>query len=118
MEPGEEVVLSYTHSSDGTPVEQFFKVSENESLKLQKERYRWYGAGLEFGSGYQVSVDDDGWVCITGYDRTFETLPIRVATTVAQVLTVSDTEIILWDLAQPAARLFIKVEQIGRRRGC
>ncbi len=110
VEPGEEVILKYTHSSDGTPVEQVFEVSEAETLELREERYRWYGAGLEFGSEYEVTFED-GWIRVTGYDRIFESLPIRVAATVPQVLAFSDTEILLAELAPAAARLVITVER-------
>ncbi len=112
VEPGSEVTLRYTHSSDGTPVEQLFTVGKTKTLHLLEERYRWYGAGLEFGSEYEVTFED-GWVCIRGYDRSFETLPIRVAATVTQTLTIDDTSLLLSDLAPAAARLLIKVERKG-----
>lgn len=111
VKPGDEVILSYIHSSDKTPVKQVFTVSGDELLKLQEERYRWYGAGLEFGSRYEVNTED-GWVRITGYDRSFETLPVRVAETVSQELVVNDKVIVLTELAPPLARLTITVEQM------
>ena len=109
--PGEEVILRYIHSSDGTPVEQIFRISEENTLELLEERYRWYGAGLEFSTDYTITARD-GWVRVSGYDRHFEALPIRVAATVPQTLTVADTTLLLADLAPPAARLLIKVEPL------
>ncbi len=107
---GEKVILRYIHSSDGTPVEQIFKISEENTLALLEERYRWYGAGLEFSADY-IFTNQDGWVSVSGYDRHFSALPIRVAVTVPQALILADTtKIILSDLAPPAARLLIKVE--------
>ena len=108
---GEEVILRYIHSSDGTPVEQVFQISVEKTLDLLEERYRWYGAGLEFSSDYTITAKD-GWVRVSGYDRNFTALPIRVAATVPQTLTVGDTTILLSDLAPPATRLLVKIEPL------
>ncbi len=105
----QEVILSYIHSSDLTPVKQVFRVNKNESLDLLEERYRWYGAGLEYGSGYEVNYED-GWIVITGYDRSFAVLPIRVAATVNQTLKIGPDLIVLSELASPGSSLFLKVE--------
>jgi len=103
------IILAYTHSSDGTPVQQIFRVSNSKTLDLLEERYRWYGAGLEFGSGYDISYKD-GWVFVTGYDRSFNPLPVRIASTVSQVLIINSVEIHLSDLAPAGSRLLIKLE--------
>lgn len=103
------IILAYTHSSDGTPVQQIFRVSDSKTLDLLEERYRWYGAGLEFGSGYDISYKD-GWVFVTGYDRSFKSLPIRVASTISQILIIDSAEIRLSDLAPAGSRLLVKIE--------
>ncbi len=107
----QEIILSYIHSSDLTPVKQIFMVNKNELLDLHAEKYRWYGAGLEFGSGYNLSYEE-GWVIITGYDRSFTTLPIRVAATVNQTLAVGSENIILSDLAPSGSTMLLKVETL------
>lgn len=107
---GDEVILRYIHSADGTPVEQYFLIGEDGALDLVEERYKWYGAGLEFGSDYTVTYAD-GWVRVSGYDRSFRELPIRVAATVPQELRVNEQAIFLSDLAPAAARLLVKVER-------
>jgi hypothetical protein len=109
---GELIFLSYIHSSDGTPVEQIFTVSESGTLDLLEEKYLWYGAGLEFSSEQNIAYKD-GWACITGYDRAFDILPIRVASTVSQTLTIGSNEIYLADLAPAGSRLLLKVELCG-----
>lgn len=109
VEADQIITLIYTHSSDGTPVQQIFTVSDSKALDLLEERYRWYGAGLEFGSGFDISYKD-GWVYVTGYDRSFNPLPIRVALTVSQVLVINSVEIHLSDLAPAGSRLLIKLE--------
>jgi hypothetical protein len=107
----QKIILSYIHSSDLTPIKQIFMVNKNESLDLHAEKYRWYGAGLEFGSGYNLSYEE-GWVIITGYDRSFTTLPIRVAATVNQTLSVGSENIILSDLAPSGSTMLLKVETL------
>ncbi len=109
--PGEEVVLSYRHSSDGTPVVQIFEVKEDGYLHLFEEQYSWYGAGLEHGSGYDFSFEGDT-VRVRGYDRMFSELFIRVARTVPQELEVSGKVVQLSDLAPGGARLLVQIIKI------
>lgn len=109
VEPGQEVLLSYRHSSDGTPVGQLFRIREDGLLQLMEERYAWYGAGLEFGSGYDFSFAVDQ-VHVKGYNRTFDSLYLRVARTVPQVLEFSGRKVFLSDLAPGGTRLLLKVE--------
>lgn len=105
----QEIILSYIHSSDLTPVKQVFLISKNESLDLREEKYRWYGAGLEFGSDHDIRYDE-GWVIVSGYDRSFKSLPIRVATTVEQTLMAGAETILLSDLAPAGSTVLLKVE--------
>lgn len=108
VEPGEEVLLDYVHSADKTPVTLVFNIEESGKLRLVEERYSWYGAGLESGSGYRFAFEGDE-VSVSGYDRAYEALPVRVARTVPQVLKVRDEEVRLSDLAPGGARLLIEV---------
>ncbi len=108
--PGQEVVLSYRHSSDGTPVAQIFEVGADGALHLLEERYSWYGAGLEHGSGHHFTYEGDT-VRVSGYDRQFSELLLRVARTVPQEIVVSGESVLLADLAPGGTRLLVKVEK-------
>ena len=110
--PGDEVTLSYRHSSDGTPVVQIFQVGDDGYLYLLEEQYSWHGAGLEHGSGYDFSFEGDT-VRITGYkdERRLERLFLRVARTVPQELEVNGEVVQLSDLAPGGTRLFLQVEE-------
>ncbi|MCW3489683.1 DUF1850 domain-containing protein [Dethiobacter alkaliphilus] len=108
VEAGEEIEFSYIHSSDGTPVEQSFIVKDDGLLHLVEERYAWYGAGLEFGSGLEVDTTGD-MVRITGYDRSFAELPFRVAWTVPQEFQIRDKKILLSDLAPGGTSLLVRI---------
>jgi len=98
VEPQQEVSLWYIHSADGTPITQVFQVIDEGKLDLKKEKYEWYGAGLETGSELDYSIEDDQ-VVISGYDRAFESITIRVASTVPQIITVDEEEFDLSELA-------------------
>ena len=107
--PGQEVILSYRHSADGTPVVQIFEVREDSDLYLLEEQYSWYGAGLEYGSGYDFTFEEDT-VRVKGYDRKFSELLLRVARTVPQQLEVSGEIVRLSDLAPGGTRLLLKID--------
>lgn len=110
IESGELVEYAYVHSSDGTPVEQTFIVKEDGLLHLLEERYTWYGAGLEFGSG--LDVDTSGaMVRITGYERAFAELSFRVAWTVPMKFQIRDIIIRLSDLAPGGTSLLVRITE-------
>lgn len=106
----EIVTLRYRHSSDGTPVVQIFQVGENATLDLLEEQYSWFGAGLEHGSGHRFTYEGDT-VRVSGYDRKFSELFIRVARTVPQELEVGGEIFQLADLAPGGSRLLLKIEE-------
>ncbi len=109
VSPEEIVTLRYRHSADGTPVVQIFQVGENGALHLLEEQYSWFGAGLEHGSGYHFTYEGDT-VRVSGYDRKFSELFIRVARTVPQELEVGGEILQLSDLAPGGTRLLLKIE--------
>lgn len=107
----EEIRLWYIHSSDHTPVEQVFAISKEGHLTLLEERYSWYGAGLEFGSGLDFEFMGEQ-VIVSGYDRTLESLLLRVARTVPQKLFIDTKELILTDMIEGGARILIEILKI------
>ncbi len=110
VSPEEIVTLRYRHSSDGTPVVQIFQVGENGTLDLLEEQYSWFGAGLEHGSGHRFTYEGDT-VRVSGYDRKFSELFIRVARTVPQELEVGGEILQLTDLAPGGSRLLLRIEE-------
>jgi len=104
----DQVALDYIHSSDGTPVKAIF-VIEEKGLRLVEEKYSWYGSGLESGAGYEFSYQEKE-VTVSGYDRVFEELPVRVARTVAQNIHINEEIIALNQLAPGGSLLIIRVE--------
>lgn len=105
----DRLTLSYTHSADGTPVYSVFSLSP-EGLSLVEESYSWYGAGLEAGSGYDFAFNEN-LVLVSGYERLFEQLPLRVARTVSQELIIGDKTLLLEELAPGGTLLILLVEK-------
>lgn len=105
---GEEILYTYIHSSDGTPIEHLFVFREDGLLHLLETRYAWHGAGMEFEPG--LSFDFEGeMVVVTGFDSSFASLPIRVAWTVPQKIIIGSQMVLLADLAAGGASLAIRV---------
>lgn len=107
----DKVVLNYIHSADATPVSAVFEIRDG-GLHLVEERYSWYGAGLESGADLQFSFQGNE-VIVSGYERTFPELPIRVARTVPQELVFIDKNefISLQQLAPGGTLLIVRVDK-------
>ncbi len=103
------LILNYIHSADATPISAVFKI-RSDGLYLVEEKYSWFGAGLEAGSGYQFSFDNKD-VTVSGYDRVFEELALRIARTVPQEMVLGDQVIVLNQLAPGGTLLIIRVVQ-------
>ena len=109
---GDPVVLAYTHSSDRTPVATVLTVlGPSRGLRVDEERYAWYGAGLEFHAAVPASRRS-GWVVVRPA-TVVSRLVLRVAETVRQELAVGGTCLVLADLAEPGSRLVVSVREAG-----
>lgn len=105
---GEEVVYMYTHSADKTPVESLLRVEPPPvGLVLVRERYLWYGAGLEYRSDRGVVLDGE-WVVVEA-ERAIGSLVLRVAGTVEQRVAVGAEETTLGRLASFGQRVKLEV---------
>lgn len=109
VKPGDRVELSYVHSADGTPVKAVFLIEE-KGLRLLEEKYSWYGAGLESGSGRDFMFENDQ-VTVSGYNKVFKELPVRIARTIPQELHLEERTISLNNLAQGGSLLVIRVNE-------
>lgn len=104
----DKLTLNYIHSADKTPISAVFKITE-EGLHLTEESYSWYGAGLEAGSGHSFEFKDQE-VTVSGYERLFEVMPIRVARTVPQEIVINDDVVLLNELAPGGTLLIIRID--------
>lgn len=105
---GDTVVYTYTHSADKTPVESWLRVEPPPvGLVLVRERYLWYGAGLEYRSDRGVVLDGE-WVVVDA-ERFIGSLPLRVAGTVEQRIVAGGEETTLGELASFGRRVKLEV---------
>ncbi len=109
VEMGDTLVLNYIHSADATPISVIFEIRA-DGMHLIEEKYSWYGAGLEAGAGHQFAFEGKD-VTVSGYDRIFEELPLRVARSVPQEIVLGDKIITLNQLAPGGSLLIIRVDQ-------
>ena len=99
--------LEYTHSSDGTPVRDIFRVVEDGHFVMLEEQYLWYGAGLESHPHAKISFDGK-WTRVS-VDRPFQELLIRVGRVSNQVISSGDSRIPLSALAPGGSLLRIRI---------
>ena len=108
VELNDKLTLDYIHSADKTPISAVFEITE-DGLYLIEESYSWYGAGLEAGSGHSFQFKNQN-VTVSGYERLFEELPIRVARTVPQEIVVYEDVVSLNELAPGGTLLIIRID--------
>lgn len=105
---GDIVAYAYTHSADKTPVESRLRVEgPRKGFVVAQERYLWYGAGLEYRADFGVGRDG-GWV-VVDVERPLPKLPLRIAGTVEQRVSVGDESVWLGELASYGQRVVLEV---------
>jgi len=105
--PGDLFVLDYTHSSDGTPVRDIFRVERDGTFVLLEEQYLWYGAGLE--SHPQAAVSFEGERTRVMVNRRLPHLLIRVGRVSNQAIRSGDARAALADLAPGGSLLQLHI---------
>lgn len=107
---GDEFRLEYIHSSEKTPIYDFFEINNSGSIILTEERFDWYAVGLESHSEYEeVEILFDGRQTRVILNRVFETLPIRVGWIANQVIFIQQEKLVLKELTAPGDLLQISI---------
>lgn len=107
VRPGECFRLQYTHSSDGTPVRDVFRVEEDGHFVILEEHYLWYGAGLE--SHPQAIISFDGDYTRVTVNRRHDQLLLRVGRVSNQEILSGDSRISLAELAPGGSLIRIRI---------
>lgn len=107
VRPGDLFRLEYTHSSDGTPVRDLFRVEEDGYIVILEEQYLWYGSGLE--SHPQASISFDGCYTRVTVNRRLQQLLLRVGRVSHQVIWSGDSRVALADLAPGGSLLQLRI---------
>lgn len=109
VEPGDLLVLDYTHSSDGTPVRDIVRVERDGHMTVLEEQYLWYGSGLE--SHPQAAISFEGKRTRVAVNRRLPHLLIRVGRVSHPVIRLGDARVDLADLAPGGSLLQLRLEK-------
>lgn len=74
---GEPFGLSFVHSVDGLPVQDWYRVADG-AIVQDATRLRQFGAGMGHISGQGTARAADGWWEVAGMDRPIGELTLRV----------------------------------------
>jgi hypothetical protein len=110
-EEGDTVRLSWTHSVERTPWVEEYEVSDGE-FHLREVRIKSFGAGVDQIAPEVENVD--GWVVMSGYERSFETLRFIHSRDVERKLVVAGEDMGLDEAVPQYAPVEVDVENIPR----
>jgi hypothetical protein len=106
---GDRFFLSYTHSSDLTPVRDTFRIDERGNILIESEEYLWYGSGLEFQQRPGAQIRFLGKTTRVILNRPMDPFYLRIGRTAGHVLSVNGASCPLAGLAEGGERVRIRV---------
>lgn len=99
--------LSFVHSVQKTPVYEYFRISDDNTLILERTKYYSLGVGLPYTEENGSFRNDDG-AFIVNLNREFDMLPIRVSPIPEHNITIGNKTYPLLDFAEPENLLNFK----------
>ncbi|MHC1758837.1 MAG: DUF1850 domain-containing protein [Negativicutes bacterium] len=111
---GEEFILSFVHSFNRRPVFDTIRV-EGDHLLIVKSRYDSFGAGMpETSAGdLQLRIADDGWLELTGINRSMKDITMFAGTVANHSLRIRDKEFPLIDMVRPGTSVKFSMGKIS-----
>jgi hypothetical protein len=107
--PNRRFVLSFIHSVQKTPVHEYFVISGDNKLVLDKTTYHSLGVGLPFSEENGKFISKNGEFVLNMH-REFESIPIRVSPIPKHSITIGGKEYPLLDFADPEDLLTIRAK--------
>ena len=107
--PNRRFVLSFIHSVQRTPVHEYFVISGDNKLVLDKTTYHSLGVGLPFSEENGKFISKNGEFVLNMH-REFESIPIRVSPIPKHSITIGGKEYPLLDFADPEDLLTIRAK--------
>jgi len=108
-----DFVVSFKHSVNRTPVNEFIKIQENKFM-VYKTTFFSYGAGMpeyDPGSGQKLTIEN-GLVQIENINRELENFTYIVGTYAEHTLTYNDKSMKLSELVKPQNPAFFSIEKV------
>ncbi len=107
--PDRRFSLNFIHSVQKTPVHEFFFISVNNKLVLDKTTYHSLGVGLPFSEENGKFLNKNGEFVLS-MNREFESIPIRISPIPKHSITVGGKEYPLLNFADPEGLLTIRAK--------
>jgi len=99
--PQKKFTLSYIHSVQKTPVYEVFEISEDNKLILRETTYSSLGVGLPYTEENGTFVNEDGKFRLTGIDREFSSISLRVSPIPEHTIIIGDSTYPLLSIVAP-----------------
>lgn len=98
--PSNKFTLFFIHSVQKTPVYEFFKIQDNNTLSLVKTEFSSFGIGLPYtDEGGELKIKNDR--IELKFERDFEKIPIRVSPIPEHAIIIDGKKYPLLDFANP-----------------
>ena len=112
--PGDLFSVHYIHSVNKSPVEDFFVISSNNELILEKTVFKSFGAGVPASSddGGELKVYNDR-IEVTGINRRIDNFLLFVGVTADHRFKIAKDEFYLRSISLPQRNLVIRVDRIS-----
>jgi hypothetical protein len=108
--PGSTFSLRFIHSVHRTPVLENFTVAGPDKLNLVSTEYESYGVGMPSLPSEGKFAQLNGRFLLTGLDRHFSEIPVRVGPEARLTLIYDNKEYPLHELFEPGTLLYIGVK--------
>ncbi|NLZ52645.1 MAG: DUF1850 domain-containing protein [Thermoanaerobacteraceae bacterium] len=99
--PQKKFTLSYIHSVQKTPVHEVFKIDEDNRLILTETTFSSLGVGLPFTEENGDFRNEEGKFKLTGLNREFTSIAIRVSPIPKHTITVGEKTYFLLSFVAP-----------------
>ncbi|MCX7780584.1 MAG: DUF1850 domain-containing protein [Negativicutes bacterium] len=109
IQVGSYISLSFTHSVQKTPVIENFVINESYRLVLKSTEYKSLGVGLPFLAEDGVFFAGDNKFVMSGMDRVYPGIDLRVGPEAQHSLIYGDSNIPLHDLFPPGTLVHLRV---------
>lgn len=109
IEKTDEFLLKYTHSVDGTPVEERYRCGEDNAIIVDNTRFKMIGAGIEFHPHAGIFKLDDGWITVSQINRRIERYLLRVGKIARPKIVIHDETVDLLNITSNGDLLEIKI---------
>lgn len=109
-----EFYISFKHSVNRTPVNEFYKI-ENNSFIVYKTTFYSYGAGMpEYAQGGKEKISfEDGLVLIENIDRELKSFGVMVGTYADHMIFFEDKNYHLSQFVKPQKPAIFKIKKVS-----